>query len=253
MRADVVHDMVERDAQVLQQAHFRAGFVIPRHHLVEDGIVTRLTDIGGCTEDEPHRVIVEPAADIVVAAFGEGLVLVVTTAIRELGGCDIDDTLPCAGRYLVHESHEVLVRVTEAHAAADTRLEERCRTAHAEGDHTLVLVPDIHHAVHALVAALYVVLAEQLIPQCIEFREGFVHRLYRCKTFEHLVRAYLINDMMIELTEARKLAKIGGKLLILRIFCVAEDEDEVTRLTGCQFYLDIMAGDRTPAVRQAVG
>ena len=71
----------------------------------------------------------------------------VAATVRELGAGDVDDALAGTGRYLMNEAYEVLVGIAEAHASTDAALEETCRTRHTEGDHALILVPDVHHAV----------------------------------------------------------------------------------------------------------
>jgi len=124
VRTEVVDDMIHRYLQVLEECHLRAWLIVEGHHLVEDREVACLLDICHSTEDEPAWVVVESAADIVVASFGEWLILVIASAIRELCGGDVDDTLTCTRGYLMNESYEVLVRVTESHASAYTTLEE---------------------------------------------------------------------------------------------------------------------------------
>ena len=116
--------MVETDAQVLHQAYLCTGFVVPRHHLVQDRIVACLTDISCRTEYEPHRVVVESAADVVVAALGERLVLMVASAVGELGSGDIQDSLTRTRRDLVHKAHQILIRIAETHATSYAALEE---------------------------------------------------------------------------------------------------------------------------------
>ncbi len=93
VRTEVLHYMVETDAQVLHQRHFAAGLIVPRHKLVKDGEVTRFADICRSAEDEPHRIVVEASAYIVVATLGERLILMVTTAVRELRRGYIDNAL----------------------------------------------------------------------------------------------------------------------------------------------------------------
>ena len=143
----VVDNMVHRNLEVLEEAYFCAWLVVERHLLSEDREVARLLNIGYGTKDEPAWVVVETATDIVVAALGERLILVVAATVRELGAGDIDDALAGTGRYLMNETYEVLVGIAEAHASTDAALEETCRTRHTEGDHALILVPDVHHAV----------------------------------------------------------------------------------------------------------
>ena len=125
VRTEVVDDVIHRDLQVLEEGDLRTGLVVEGHHLVEDREVARLLDIGHGAEDEPAGVVVEAAADIIVAALGEGLVLVVTATVGELRGSDVDDALTSAWGYLMDEAHEVLIGVAEAHATTYAALEER--------------------------------------------------------------------------------------------------------------------------------
>ena len=127
MRAEVVDDVIHRHAEVLEEGHLGARLIVEGHHLVEDGEVARLLDVGHGAEDEPAGVVVESASDVVVAALGEGLILMVAAAVGELCGGDVDDALTGARGYLMDEAHEVLVGVAEAHATADAALEERGR------------------------------------------------------------------------------------------------------------------------------
>ena len=85
MRTEVIHDVVERNAEMLHETYFRTRFIIERYRLIEDCEVTCFLDICYCSEDQPHRVIVESTSDIVVSSLGKRLVLVVATSVRELG------------------------------------------------------------------------------------------------------------------------------------------------------------------------
>ena len=71
----------------------------------------------------------------------------VSTAVLELGGSDINDTLSCTVRNQMYETEQILTGITESHATADTGLKVRCGTAHVKGNHTLILVPDVYHTV----------------------------------------------------------------------------------------------------------
>ena len=73
--------------------------------------------------DQPGRVVVEAAADVVVAALRQRLVLVVGAAGRQLRRSDVEDPLAGPRRDHVDEAEQVLVGVAEAHATADARLE----------------------------------------------------------------------------------------------------------------------------------
>ena len=96
MRTEVLDDVVHRDLEVLEEGDLRTWLVVEGYHLVEDGEVACLLDIGHRTKDEPAGVIIETTTNVVVTTLGEGLVLVIATTIGELRRCDIDDALTSA-------------------------------------------------------------------------------------------------------------------------------------------------------------
>ena len=130
----------------------------------------------------------------------------------------------------MNESHQILVRIPESHTSSYSTLKEGSRTAHAEGNHTLILIPDIHHSVQALVGALYLVFAQQFVPQRIQFRKSGIYRLYRHKTLDYIARALLIYNMVVFLSQGGKDGRLELKLLILLILCLSEHEDIVFAL-----------------------
>ena len=66
------------------------------------------------------RVVVEAGADVVVAALGQRLVLVIGAAGRELRGGEVEDPLRARARgIMLNESEQILVGVAEAHAPSD--------------------------------------------------------------------------------------------------------------------------------------
>ena len=91
--AEVLDDVVHGHLQVLEERHLGAGLVVEGNHLVKDREVARLLDIRHGAEDEPAGVVVESAADVIVAALGQRLVLVVAAAVGELCRGDVDDAL----------------------------------------------------------------------------------------------------------------------------------------------------------------
>ena len=68
---------VEAAAQVLHQGLRLGGIVVKGNLLLQNGPVAGLSQVGGGTGNEPQRVIVEAGADVPIALFGQGLVLVV--------------------------------------------------------------------------------------------------------------------------------------------------------------------------------
>ena len=112
---------------MLKQRDLGARLVVKRNHFVENREVTRFFDIGHGAEDEPAGVIIEAAADVVVAALGQWLILMIAAAVGELRRGDVDDALTGTLGDEVYKAHEVLVAVAESHAASDAALEERGR------------------------------------------------------------------------------------------------------------------------------
>ena len=248
---EVLHHVVEGHAQVFEERYLRTRLIVVGHRFVQDAEVARLLDVGHRAEDEPHRVVVESAADVIVAAFRQRLVLVVAAAVGELRGGNVDDALAGTSGYLVHEAHEVLVGVAEAHAAADAALKEGSRAGHVERDHALVLVPDVDHAVQLLVAALQHVVVQQAVPVSLQFGKGGIHLLRRVQGGDGGLGARLVHQG----TAGRALQDVGVgrlELLVLRVLHVAQQEDEVAALARCQFHFEVMRGDGAPAVGDAV-
>jgi len=68
-----------------------ARFVFELHRFVEDAPVAGFLEVGRDAQDEPVRIVVEAAADVVVPAFGERLILVERAAGLELRGRDVED------------------------------------------------------------------------------------------------------------------------------------------------------------------
>ena len=98
--------------------------VVKGYGFVKYGEVTCLLYICYSSENQPAWVVVESTTDIVVPSLGKRLVLMVATSIRELCRGNVDNSLPCSFRYLVYESHKVLVGVTESHSTTNAALEE---------------------------------------------------------------------------------------------------------------------------------
>ena len=184
--------MVERDAQVLEERDLAARLIIPRHKFVEDAEVASLLYISNSSEDEPHRVVVETATDVVVSSFCERLILMIAATIGELSRSNVDDALTGTAWHLMHEAHKVLVRIAEAHSTSDAALEERCRTREVERNHALILIPDVDHAVETLVARLNGIFVEQLVPLCSQLGESLVYSLNSRESRDGLLRLLLV-------------------------------------------------------------
>src|SRR5690554_4592138 len=182
---------------MVEERHLGARLVVEGYGLVQYREVTRLLYISGCTEDQPERVIVKAAPNLIVSFPGEGLVLVVAGAIGELRGGDVDDPLAGPLGDLMYKAKQILVGVAEAHAASDTALEVRCGAGEAEGDHALVLVPDVHHPVQPLLLCLYTEAAQQLIPVSTKPVKSAVYLLHVVETGNCSLCLALVDDALV--------------------------------------------------------
>ena len=122
VRTLVSERVVHAPAQVLHKGLCEGVIIIKGYRLIQNRDVAGLADISADSSDEPERVIIESAADIGVAFLGEGLILMIRAAVRELRGGDIDDSLSCAFGYQMYESEQILTGIPKAHASADAGL-----------------------------------------------------------------------------------------------------------------------------------
>ena len=106
----------------------------------------------------------------------------VTASIGELRRSNVDDALTGTAGHLMYKAHQVLVGIPEAHAAAYATLKETGRTREVEGDHALVLVPNVNHTIQPLVAAFHGKLVQQAVPHPAQLVESGIHGLYGRKT-----------------------------------------------------------------------
>ena len=140
---------------MIHQRSSHTHIVVKRNHLGQDGGITGLSYVSAGTCNEPQRIIVETTADIGVAFLGQRLVLMVSTAVLELSGSNINDTLSCTIRDQMYETEQILTGITEAHTTADSGLIIRSGTGHVEGYHALILVPGVDHTVYFFVGRIY--------------------------------------------------------------------------------------------------
>ena len=109
MGAKIVGNVLKTHLQMVQERFFAAGNVIIRDGFIKDREVSGFLDVGDGAKEEPERIVIKTAADVVVAALGEGLVLMVAAAVRELSCGNVQDALTGPFRNLVHEANKVLV------------------------------------------------------------------------------------------------------------------------------------------------
>ena len=143
---------------------FGARLIVERYWLIQDGPVAGFFEISRHAQHQPQRIVVEVAADGIIAALGQRLVLVIGAAVFELRGGNIQNALAGALRDHVDKAQQILIRIAETHPAPDARFVARCRTRHIERDHALVGVPDVDHPIGVFIRRLHLKNGQQLIP-----------------------------------------------------------------------------------------
>ena len=219
MRPKAVERVLEAALQVLVERLLGARLIVVRHRLVEDAPVARLLEIGRHADDQPVRIVVEVAANVVVAALGERLVLVIRAAGRQLRRGQVEDAFARARRHHVHEAQQVLVGIAEAQSAPDARFIERRRARHVERRHALVRVPDVDHAIGVDVGRLHLADAEQFVPVRAQALEGGVN-----VGGLQILRDDRLHCLLVDGLRIRRI-----ELLRDRILVIAKHEDDLLR------------------------
>ena len=236
----VVGCIPEAPAEVLHQGRFVGVTGIKGTHFIQNTEVSGLLDIGGGRRDQPEGVIIKAAADAGVAPLGEGLILVISASVLELGIGNINDTLSRPLRDQVDKTKEVLAGIAESHSPSQSALIIAGAAAHAEGDHALVLVPDIDHAVEFVVTAVNLEVRQKGIPVFGQCGQCFIHLGIRLKALQKAVRRCFIDD-------AGRL-----KLLLHGIFAESKHKDHGCGLSRAKPDGQVMAAHGSPPVRDAV-
>ena len=151
VRSFMGSDKIKGTFQVFHKGNCCGHIVVKRHLFFQNRKISGFTDIGVYCSDKPQRIVVESASDIGISLFGQGLILVVSAAVWKLCGSNVNDTVSCPLWNKMEESQKVLAGITESHASADAGFIIRSRPGHIKGYHTLILVPDIHHAVYFII------------------------------------------------------------------------------------------------------
>ena len=211
-------------------------FVIIKGDLFgEDAHVSRFRNVGIGAGDQPQRVVVESAANVRVAPLCQRLVLVPGGAVLFLDGRNVDDAFARAVGDHVYKSQQVLAAVAKSHAAPDPALVIGSGAAHVEGNHALVLVPDIHHSVQFLVGGGDGIGGKQLFPILFQGIQGVAHGDLAGIFGDQRVRLFLVDD-------ARRLP-----FFLFGVFDVPEQKDQCLSFVGGQLYAKFVAGDGRPA------
>ncbi len=182
-------------------------------------------------------IVVETAADVVVAAFGQGLILVECAAGLELRCRQVEDALAGAGRDHVHEAEQVLVRIAEAQAASDARFVKRGRARHVEGGHALVGVPDVDHAVGVQVGRFHLIDIQQAVPIFPQRLEGRGD-VFAVEIFgDDRLDGFLVDRLRIGRVE----------LFVHRVLVVAQNENDLLGFARLEVHFDVVRADAGPS------
>ncbi len=228
VRSEPVERVAEGPLQVLVECGLGALTVVVGNRFMEDRGVARLLEVRRGGEDQPERVVVETGADCVVAALGERLVLVVGTAVRQLGRSEVEDPCSCPRGDQMHEAEEILVRVAEAHPSPDAGLEQRRRAREVEGDHALVLVPDVDGSIDVFARCGHLQSGKQSCP--------VVTQTLECRL--DLGRVAVAVEQRPDPALVDELGAGRVELRIAWILGVAEHEDDLAGLAGLERELD---------------
>ena len=210
MRAQMLHRIAEASAQMLHQ-RLRKGFIaVKGNRLVQNGEISRFADVSICAGNKPEWIVIKAATYCHVPLFGERLILVVCTAVRELGSRDIQYACSCPLRDHMHKAEQVLAGITEAHPASHAALKVAGRTAHVEGDHALILVPDIHHPADVLIGAFQRKAGEEAVPEFCQLLLCGVEALVRAIALLHSDGSFFVDD------------SFALPLFLIRIFNITE-------------------------------
>ena len=181
-------------------------------------------DVGGDAQHQPERVVVEVAADVVVAALGQRLILVERAAVFQLRGGQIEHALAGARGNHLDEAEQVLVGIAETQAASDAGFVEGGRTRHIERGHALVGVPDVDHAVGVQVRGLHLDASRASRPNTPERAEGRI-RVVRLRYFA----ISGLHGLFVDRLRSRRI-----ELAVRGIFLIAEQEDDLFGFAGLE-------------------
>ena len=73
-------------------------------------------------KNQPHRIIIKPLSYLIISFLRQRLILVITTTIRKLCRCNINNTLTSSFWYLMNKANQVLIRISKPHATPYTTL-----------------------------------------------------------------------------------------------------------------------------------
>ena len=156
--------------------------------------------------------------------------------VRELRCRNVQNPLPCSFGDHVDKAQKVLAAVPETHAAAHTALEVGGASAHVEGHHALVLVPDVYHSVKLLVICLYLDSAQKFVPVFLQFQFCLSDLIVSVVSFDHF-----LGSCPVDLAQA-------FPFLFFGVLDVTKTEGDRVLLVRLESDVQLMGSAGSPAV-----
>ena len=116
----------------------------------------------------------------------------------------------------VDEAQQILIRIAETHAAPHAGLIQRGRPRQIKGHHTLVSIPDVHHAIRMLIRCLSLEHRQQVIPIKSQAVEGLLGVMRVQVTSSDRPDSFLEDQVRPRFSEFR----------VVRILMITENEDD---------------------------
>ena len=152
----------------------------------------------------------------------------VGTAVFKLGIGNVDDPAPGTVRNQMDEAKQILTRVTEPHSTAQSAFIVAGAAAHVEGDHALVLVPDVDEPVQLLIGSMDCKGGQQMVPVCMQISKCGIDLGIGFVFFQQRLCRRLVDDVR------------RFPFLIDGIFAITKDEDEAFGFARFQVDLEMM-------------
>ena len=162
--------------------------IVVRHHFLEYVEIAGFPDVCRSGQYQPQRVVVEIAPYLVVPLLVSGWYWWYAppssnwVAARSV-------SLSCPVGYLVDESR-MSGWVPETYASSDAGFKVRRAPGHVEGDHALVLVPHVHHAVQIIIPAAEHISGQEPVQYC--FSSSSLFRLLRAENRSIIFFAFFL-------------------------------------------------------------
>ena len=135
----------------------------------------------------------------------------------------------------MYETEKILAGITESHTTSDTGFIIRSGPRHVKCNHTLILVPDINHAVQFLILRLYRIFGKKIFPCIIQMFQCVCHLGIRLIFAEQCFRRSFVDHIWCL------------KFFFHRILTISENEDQWSAFARSQCDIDLVGTDRIPS------